>query len=69
MDKIGLREPYGATSNMKYVYDENTGMEYEQYSDQHGNLYMTACHEAVGLSTWYRITENDWDQLSREDKE
>lgn len=69
MDKLGLREPDGLTQTMKYLYNEDTGMEYEQFKDDYGQLYMTASHEYVGEITWYRISEDDWDALLQDSTE
>lgn len=69
MNKIGLREPARLAPTLQYVFNENTGMEYEQFSDDFGQLYMSACHEDVGLVTWYAITQDDWNNLPTTDKE
>lgn len=69
MHKIGLREPDGLIQTMRYLYNENTGMEYEQYSDDIGQLYITAWHEDVGQITWYSISEDEWDELLQESTE
>ena len=69
MERLGLREPEGLTQTMEYLYNENTGMEYEAYRDDYGQLYMSAWHEDVGQITWYRITADDWDELLQESTE
>ena len=38
MRKLGLREPDGLSQTMCYLYNENTGMEYEQYKDDYGSM-------------------------------
>lgn len=70
MFKLGLREPeVGLTQTMKYLYVENTGMEYEQFKDGFDQLYLAAWHEDVGQITWYSISEDDWDALLQESTE
>lgn len=69
MDKLGLREPDGLTQTMNYLYNENTGMEYEQFSDDNDQLYMSASHEDVGQITWFRITKDAWDELLQDSTE
>ena len=65
MDKLGLREPARLTPTLQYVFNEDTGMEYEQYKDEYDQLYMTACHEDIGQVTWFRISKDAWDGLLR----
>lgn len=70
MEKIGLREPeIGLIQTVRYLYNENTGMEYEQFKDEFDQLYMAACHESVGQITWYSISADDWDDLLQESTE
>lgn len=69
MDKLGLREPVGLTQTMNYLYNEDTGMEYEQFKDDYGQLYMSASHEDVGQITWFRISKDAWDELLQDSTE
>lgn len=69
MDKLGLREPARLTPTLQYVFNEDTGMEYEQYKDEYDQLYMTASHEDVGQVTWFRISKDAWDELLQDSTE
>jgi hypothetical protein len=70
MHKLGLREPeLGLFQTMRYLHNENTGMEYEQFADVYGQLYMAVWHEDVGQVTWYSITADDWDDLLQDSTE
>lgn len=69
MDKLGLRHPDGIIQTMKYLYNENTGMEYEQYKDDLDQLYVASWHEDVGQITWFRISEDAWDELLQDSTE
>lgn len=63
IDKIGLREPEGLSPTLDYLYNEDTGMEYEKFIDDLGTIYMASWHEDVGQITWFRIDEDHWDKL------
>lgn len=70
MYKIGHSLPAGdeafkwhnlsTAGGTEYVYDEDTGMEYE-YADELGILAIS--HDGVGLVTYYRATADEFDSL------
>lgn len=59
MDRIGLHSPTDIGAQIDYIYVESTDMCYEVYADG----IVAACSNAVGLLTWYRMTEAEIDQL------
>lgn len=70
MYKIGHSLPAGdeafrwdnlsTTGGTEYVYDEDTGMEYE-FAHDLGILAIS--HDGVGLVTYYRATADEFDSL------
>lgn len=47
-------------------YNERTGMEYQIHEVEEG-IFLEACHEDVGLVTWYSADNIDevWDEIER----
>ena len=37
----------------EFVYNEETGMEYNLHETPDGKVYIAAAHDGVGLVTWY----------------
>lgn len=66
MEKIGHSLPAGDEAfrwdnlRTEYVYDEDTGMEYE-YAHDLGILAIS--HDGVGLVTYYRATADEFGSL------
>lgn len=66
MQKIGHSLPAGDEAfrwdnlSTEYVYDEDTGMEYEY---AHGLGILAISHDGVGLVTYYRATADEFDSL------
>lgn len=64
MERIGHQIPAHVFEDMGKEYDfisnENTGMNYEVYGkDFTGNHIVSAEHDAVGLVTWFRMSESE----------
>ena len=66
---LGIREPEGLIQTMKYLYNEETFMEYEQFKDEFGQLYAAAWHTHVGQVNWYLIDAVTWDELLQDSTE
>lgn len=66
MDRLGIRTPDGIDEDdcLDSFFVADTGMEGYLYADADGNLIAGLCHDAVGLLTYYRLSQSDWDDLT-----
>lgn len=61
--RIGHEQPFDArTGSGPHAYHTD-GMHYELCYGDHGQLYVVADHEDVGLYTWYYASREDWQDL------
>lgn len=67
LDKIGIHFP-GNSMEAEHVgsnvgYGSCEGMEYEIWKDCDGRHIVGACHEDVGLTTWFYADQTDVDTI------
>ena len=58
-DKLGIRTPASWGDLYHYSFEYIEPMEYEIRHDDDGTVIVGACHEDVGLITYYRFCEQD----------
>lgn len=70
--KIGRDAPEGlpAYGGGVFHYNESTGMEYNMH-EVDGRTYLAACHEAVGIVTWFEVYDVDamWAEIEWEEED
>lgn len=69
IERLGHAAPVALGDQTDFVYNDETGMEYEVYeTNTDGQIYLGASHEDVGLMTYYRCPDIDTAYAATEDR-